>query len=148
MPDTVILPPEALQVVQALRVKRQADLALGVFPVDEPERLGPVEMDEDGTVSRIYDKPGHRRIMNSWGVASWSARFTDFVCAFEAEREKSGVERVLGHAFEAARQAGMPVVAAQFANGHMLDIGTPKGLRAALRALAERGIIESLLAPR
>jgi glucose-1-phosphate thymidylyltransferase len=143
MPDTVFLPGSALAEVQARRIETGADVVLGVFPVDEPERLGPVEIAADGTVLRIYDKPGKTPHANTWGVASWTARFTAFCCDWaEAQGDRpAGGELVLGHAFEAARKEGLSVGAVLFAEGQFLDIGTPRGLRAALSALATHGVL-------
>jgi glucose-1-phosphate thymidylyltransferase len=142
LPDTIILPSDALARVHTARVERGADLALGVFPVDEPERLGPVEISDDGTVLHIYDKPATTTLRNSWGLASWSARFTEFCCRWDEERESQGGERVIGDVFEAARAAGFPVVAVTFDEGRMLDVGTPVGLRSALKILAEQGVVD------
>ncbi len=143
MPDTVFLPGSALAEVHARRVATGADLVLGVFPVQEPERLGPVELAADGSVLRIHDKPGDTPHRNSWGVASWTARFTDFCCAWDERRARESPERegVLGHVFEAARAAGLSVGAVHFPAGRFLDVGTPRGLRAALGALATDGIL-------
>jgi glucose-1-phosphate thymidylyltransferase len=133
LPDTLVFPVDALARVRARLGAERADLVLGVFPVDEPERLGPVDLAADGEVRRVLDKPGHREIANSWGVAAWSPRFTDFVCRWdEAEAERRPGERVLGHAFEAARLAGLTVRGELFGGGRMIDIGTPEGLRRAL----------------
>jgi glucose-1-phosphate thymidylyltransferase len=133
LPDTLVFPVDALARARARLDAEGADLVLGVFPVDEPERLGPVDVAPDGTVRRVLDKPGHREIANSWGVAAWSARFTEFVCRWdEAEAARRSSERALGHAFEAARVAGLRVRAETFADGRMIDIGTAAGLRHAL----------------
>jgi glucose-1-phosphate thymidylyltransferase len=144
LPDTMVLPGDALARVQERRRERGADLALGVFPVDEPERLGPVEMDDEGRVLRIHDKPRGRQWMNSWAVASWSSRFTRYCAEWERRRSRANGEPALGHVFEAARADGLAMVAVPFDSGHFLDIGTPRGLRAALRALTDRGILDQV----
>jgi glucose-1-phosphate thymidylyltransferase len=147
MPDTIVLPATALGQVHEARLEAGAQVGLGVFPADEPERLGPVEVDASGAVVRILDKPGHREVMTTWGVASWSAAFTDF-CAEWNERgaaDRPG-EPSIGHVFEAARRAGLGVTACRFETGTYLDIGTPRGLRTALKALAERGVLEEVQA--
>jgi glucose-1-phosphate thymidylyltransferase len=142
MPDTVFLPEGALAAVRERRAATRADVALGVFPVDEPERLGPVEIGEGGTVLRVHDKPGPTVHRNTWGVACWSPRFTDFCVEWEAKtREANGPEPALGHVFDAAHRDGLVVQALLFPEGRFLDIGTPKGLGAALAALAEGGIL-------
>jgi glucose-1-phosphate thymidylyltransferase len=143
MPDTVFLPFDAVAQVHARRVETGADLVLGVFPVDEPERLGPVEIGLDGAVLRVHDKPGPTPHRNTWGVASWTSRFADFCCDWEDARRRREPDRegVLGHAFEAARQSGLAVGAVSFADGRFLDIGTPGGLRSALEVLARGGVL-------
>ncbi len=147
MPDTIVLPPDALRRVHEFRVQTAADLTLGVFPVDEPERFGPVEVAPDGTILRILDKPPHREVRTVWGVCAWSESFTRFCAEWDAvaERERPG-ERVLSNAFAAARQAGLKVNACAFEDGVYLDIGTPRGLREALRSLIERGVLEQVQA--
>jgi glucose-1-phosphate thymidylyltransferase len=143
LPDTVFLPGSALATVHARRIATGADVVLGVFPVDEPERLGPVEIGPDGAVLRVHDKPGKTPHRNTWGVASWSSRFTRFCCEWADVQmaRDPGREPALGHAFEAARADGFTVGAVLFEGGQFLDIGTPRGLRAALGALATHGVL-------
>jgi glucose-1-phosphate thymidylyltransferase len=144
LPDTIVLPSTALAELHEQRLATAADLMLGVFPVDQPERLGPVEMDESGRVLRIHDKPEVAPVANSWGVASWSPRFTAFCWDWEQARQSQGnSERALGHVFEAARLAGLAVHARRFPAGSFLDIGTPNGLRSALRALSLQGLVDA-----
>lgn len=140
MPDTILLPADAVARVHAERVASRADLVLGVFPTDEPERLGPVELAADGSIVRIHDKPAHAAQRNTWGVASWSPRFTAFCCDWDASRDER-TEGAIGHAFEAARAAGLGVRAVFFPSGRFLDVGTPRGLRAALSALVTHGVL-------
>ncbi len=142
MPDTIVLPPDALARVHAERVASGADVVLGVFPTDEPERLGPVELDASGRIVRIYDKPASPPASNTWALASWSPRFTAFACDWDETQDASGArEHAIGHAFEAARAAGLDVRAVSFASGRFLDVGTPHGLRAALAALVTHGVL-------
>lgn len=142
LPDTVLFPREALFELHRARTEASADLALGVFPTDEPERLAPVELDADGRVTAIHDKPKVAPVKNTWGVLSWSARFTDF-CAEWDEQRSASTEGVLSHAMEAARRAGFKVVARVFAEGVFRDVGTPEGLAATVKLLTERGLVYS-----
>lgn len=142
MPDTVVLPADALRRVHSARGESGAHIQLGVFPTGEPERLGPVELSADGAVIAVHDKPGHRRIGNTWGVASWSADFTQFCCDFERARAREAKERVIGQAFAAAQAAGLSLSALPFPDGVFLDIGTPQALLQALSVLAQRGILD------
>jgi glucose-1-phosphate thymidylyltransferase len=137
------LPSSALAEVHSRLLETGADVVLGVFPVDEPERLGPVEIGPDGSVIRVLDKPGSTPHRNTWGVASWTARFTSFCGDWAAAQRKEHPdgELALGHAFEAARKEGLSVRAVFFEGGQFLDVGTPRGLRAALGALATQGVL-------
>jgi glucose-1-phosphate thymidylyltransferase len=140
LPDTVFVPDHAMRELHERRLAVGADLMLGVFPVDEPERLAPVELGEDGAVLRVHDKPGHRRWPNSWGLACWSRVFTDFCARWDEQEEQAASrERVLSHAFEAARVSGMRVGACRFDSGFLVDIGTPHGLHEALAILEKVG---------
>ncbi|HRI49652.1 MAG TPA: sugar phosphate nucleotidyltransferase [Pseudomonadota bacterium] len=145
LPDTVVLPVDALARVEVERQRSGADVVLGLFPVATPECLGPVEFDGDGRVLRVHDKPARSPVDNSWGVASWSPRFTDFCRRWEAAQGQASSppgERVLGHTFEAARQAGLTLRAVWFPQGHFVDIGNPDGLRQALALLATGGELD------
>ena len=139
MPDTIVLPEDALARVHAERVAKSADVMLGVFPTDEAARLGPVEVDASGVITAIHDKPAKPPRDNTWGVASWSPRFTDFCCAWS--RKHTGGEGAIGHAFDAGRTGGFDVRACTFEGGSFLDVGTPQGLRAALSALVTKGVL-------
>jgi glucose-1-phosphate thymidylyltransferase len=141
LPDTLVLPVDALKRVHEARRLQGRDLMLAVFPTLEPERLGPVEIGPDGAVDRIHDKPGHRQIMNTWGMLAWSHAFTEFCCAWDARLTEAGTaEGVLGHAMEAARAEGMAVGAVAFEDGAFADIGTPQGLADTVRLLVSRGM--------
>ena len=141
MPDTVVEPMTALRELQACRIESGAELGLAVFPTTEAARLGPVVYEGVGPVCKVLaveDKPARPSAQNTWGLASLSPRCVEFICAWDEEREAAGVtgaskERAIGHAFEAARAAGLATVARPFPDGRFLDIGTPEGLRAALR---------------
>jgi glucose-1-phosphate thymidylyltransferase len=139
LPDTVIFPDDALARVAERRRETDADLVLGVFPTEEPERLAPVELEAGGGVRAIHDKPAVAPARNTWGVIGWSPRFTAFCVDWEARRP-GGAEGKLSHAMEAARQAGLDVRAVELVDGIFRDIGTPGGLAETLRILRRRGL--------
>ncbi len=138
LPDTVIFPTDALKRLHEHRVAAGADLALGVFPTEEPERLAPVEI-VDGAVVRIHDKPKVAPVRNTWGVLSWSARFTKFCAGWDENR--GDAPGILSDAMEAARVAGFGVTALELEDGVFRDVGTPEGLASTMRLLAERGLV-------
>lgn len=122
LPDTVYRPREAfVPVCQAVR--DGADLVLGVFPVENPEELGPVEV-EAGRVVRVLDKPQVSPVQNTWGIAAWSPVFTALLDAYIQEHPSHAI----GHAFQAAVERGLRVEAVVFEDGHYADTGTTRRL--------------------
>jgi glucose-1-phosphate thymidylyltransferase len=148
MPDTIVLPPDALRRTHERRLETGADLTLGIFPMEDPERFGAVEVGPQGEVLRILrEKTPQREVKTIWGIAAWSAAFTRFCAEWDAEAEKAASgERLLSLAFIAAFERGLRVSACVFDQGLYLDIGTPTGLRAALRSLTEHGLLEQVQA--
>ncbi|HVO04895.1 MAG TPA: sugar phosphate nucleotidyltransferase [Candidatus Cybelea sp.] len=132
LPDTVFRPETAIaQICDALRTTG-ADLVLGVFPTEHPEKLGPVSLRDDGTVVRVQDKPANSSVKNTWGIAAWRPSFTallrESVRAWEdTDREH---ELTLGSIFENAIDVGLRVRAVNFADGQYNDVGTPEGISA------------------
>jgi len=122
LPDTTYAPRDAfVPVCQAIR--DGADLALGVFPVDNPEELGPVEV-EDGRVLRVLDKPNPSPVANTWGIAAWSPVFTRLL----KEYVQSHPTHAIGHAFQAAVVQGLDVRGVVFEGGRYADTGTTRRL--------------------
>ena len=137
LPDTLLFPLDAVARTRARQQQTGADLMLAVFPVAHPERLGPVELDADGRVLRVHDKPETPPVPNSWGAAVWTRRFSDFL----GEHRHPPGEEILGHVFEAARAAGLDVRGVAFPDGAMVDVGTPAGYAEALAELDRRGTV-------
>jgi dTDP-glucose pyrophosphorylase len=116
--------------------------------MENPERFGAVEIGADGSVVRILkEKTPQREVKTIWGIVAWSSRFTRFCAEWDAQAERTAAgERLLSHAFIAAFEQGLSVSACVFEKGLYLDIGTPSGLRAALSALTEHGLLDQVQA--
>lgn len=86
MPDTVIEPQNSFSALLTLAKERNADLALGLFRTDRRNKGGYVVFDEvTKTVTYHVDKerPGFpENAANSWAIACWTRRFTDFMHSF------------------------------------------------------------------
>jgi len=137
LPDTLFSPPDALLQVRDLLEEGDADLVLGLFPTDRPEQLGPVRIDGEGRVVEVLEKPSQTDLGNTWGIAGWGPRFTDFLhhrCQAEPEARRASI----GLAFHAAAQADLDVRAVFFPHGTYRDVGTAQAL-AELVLPAERG---------
>lgn len=77
MPDTLVWPPDCFRQILAEMEASGADLVLGLFPTDTPEKFGMVEFSEDGSVVQIIDKPETTDLTHMWGIIAWSGAFTE-----------------------------------------------------------------------
>ena len=98
-----------------------------------------VAVDEAGLVREIAVKPTVTALSESWGLALWSPRFTEFLHGFVARCGAVPAREVqLGHAFAEALHAGLVIGSVRFPDP-FLDVGTPQGYRRALRRSLQRG---------
>jgi glucose-1-phosphate thymidylyltransferase len=127
LPDTVITPADAMAELCRVRRETGADVVLAVFPTDTPEQLGPVRFDGAGRVLEVLDKPAATDLNNTWGMATWSPRFSEFlrdaVAAAPADEKPT-----LGAVFDSAARRGLAVRCRWFGDGSFLDMGTPENL--------------------
>jgi glucose-1-phosphate thymidylyltransferase len=128
LPDTVFQPLNALRIVCDTLLERNADLVLGVFPSDQQAHLAPVHFGSDGRVLEVFEKPTACAIQNTWGVASWSPRFTRFLHCWLKDRPSSLSGRSLSDAFNDAIAEGLHVYAEMFPRGQYVDLGTAENL--------------------
>ncbi|MDX2545385.1 nucleotidyltransferase family protein [Streptomyces sp. WI04-05B] len=131
MPDTVIAPADCFSRLVDFHTSHGADVTLGVFPTDHPERLAPVVIDV-GThrVRAIVDKPRTESpVRNTWGIAAWSPAFTELLHDYVATvRREPGRELLMSDVFMTAVDTGLRVHALDFESGEFHDVGTPEGL--------------------
>ncbi|MEO5364950.1 MAG: nucleotidyltransferase family protein [Magnetococcus sp. WYHC-3] len=133
MPDTIIEPRDAFARLRSYHRQQQADLTLGLFPTDHPQKFGMVGVDGEGTVLETIDKPRETKLTLMWGFACWSGAFTALLGSFLREHPYAGKEIVLGDVFNEALRRGMRVKAMSFPEGRYLDIGTSNELDLAIR---------------
>ena len=130
MPDTIVEPDDCFARLLDFHVRERAHLSLGVFPTDDPRALAPVLLDAAGRVLAIVDKPEVPPAHNTWGVAVWSAAFSELLHDFVGAATKRGIghELLLSDVFVAAMAAGLTVRGLFFESGTYHDIGTPAGI--------------------
>jgi len=128
LPDTVFSPLQAVRRVKEAILQTSADVVLGVFPTANPHDLGPVRVAESGRVIQVLEKPTVTDIYNTWGVAVWSPRFTEFLHRPPAELTNLS----LSHIFSGAIRSGLDVRAVSFEAGSYTDLGTGENLAALL----------------
>ena len=133
MPDTIFTPADAFSRLLAQHHATNADVTLGIFPTNCPEKLCPVELDESARVLTMIDKPAHAHIRNTWGCGCWDHKFTEFMHNYLEPASVSDRTAVLADVFLAALEQGLSIFGLFFAEGEYIDIGTPDDLAMAVK---------------
>jgi len=149
-PDILFEPEDAYRRLLQRLDQGNAEVVLGLFPTDQPEKVGVVEFDETtGQVSGIYEKSTFTHLPYMWAIAAWQPTFTEFLHQVVTERQRQLIgkqppqmlkemppytELPIGDVIHQAIEAGLRVEAEPFEQGSYLDIGTPENLRRAIAA--------------
>jgi len=108
-----------------------ADVALGIFPADRPEKTDMVDMADDGSVRRLVIKPTHTDLRYCWGVVAWTPVFTHFMHNYLASHQNIAAtqpELFVGNVIQAGIESGLSVYGVTVSEQPFLDIGTPEDL--------------------
>jgi len=119
MADTIIEPTEGLQAM--FRPEHEsAEIVLGLFATDFPQKFGMVDMGANGIVRRIVDKPSETDLTHMWGCILWKPRFTEYL------RERLLADDITDFAgiVNAAIDSGFVAHGAVIADGTYVDVGT------------------------
>ncbi|HEY9634523.1 MAG TPA: sugar phosphate nucleotidyltransferase [Coleofasciculaceae cyanobacterium] len=139
-PDILFEPDDAFVRLLARQATSQADVVLGLFPTNQPQKAGMVDFDTTGKVRLIIEKPRETDLRYMWGIAVWTPAFTQFmheyVVVIESGKVRTDVDSQLppkseipiGDVMQAAIYKGLRVEAEVFPEGTYLDIGTPDDL--------------------
>ncbi len=134
-PDILFEPENAYDTLLARQKERQADVVLGLFPADRPDKCDMVELNDDGTIKHIVVKPKKTSLTMVWGIAIWTPRFTqylhDFLGSVEAESFENELQ--LSDVILAANRNGLHIDTIQVSEKPFVDIGTPEDLARAIR---------------
>ncbi|MEM9602258.1 MAG: hypothetical protein AAGA11_05305 [Pseudomonadota bacterium] len=128
-PDMQFRDASALAALHTHHHRSGADLSLGCFETDRPDKVDVVVTDARGRVARIDIKSTSPGGTHGWILAVWQPRFTRFLLAQPppAPPTHRAAERYLGHEIQAAIAAGLAVDAVHF-DTPLLDLGTPEDL--------------------
>nr|WP_290226705.1 sugar phosphate nucleotidyltransferase [Trichocoleus desertorum] len=153
-PDILFWPEDAFTHLLQRQAQTQADVVLGLFPTDQPQKAGMVDFDATGRVHLIIEKPSQTELKYMWAIAVWNPTFTQFLhehlIAIEAaqtstpERSRPSRELAIGDVIQAGISAGLRVEAEIFETGVYLDIGTPENL---VKAVQDYARLESQAEP-
>lgn len=108
-----------------------ADVVLGLFPADRPDKVDMVEVEEDKKITNIIIKPGQTELRFTWGIAVWSPIFSRYMHNYLASHQdavKSKPELFVGNVIQAAIEEGMRVDGIRVSDTPYLDIGTREDL--------------------
>jgi glucose-1-phosphate thymidylyltransferase len=137
-PDILFQPEDAFKLIVARQQASDADVVLGLFPTNKPQKAGMVDFDDTGRVRLIIEKPPQSNLQYMWGIAVWKSTFTEFLHQYLITlKAKSNLSKLpeipIGDVIQAAIQQGFHVEAEAFPDGTYLDIGTPDDLVRAVR---------------
>ncbi len=148
-PDILIQPRDAYQRLVRRLHQGQGDVVLGLFPTDQPDKVGVVDFDQtSGKVVGIYEKSNLTHLPYMWAIAAWRPSFSEFLHQFVMDQQRQLIgdraphgltalppytETPIGDVIHAALDAGLQVEAEPFPQGSYLDIGTPDNLITAIR---------------
>jgi glucose-1-phosphate thymidylyltransferase len=115
-----------------------ADVVLGLYPTQTPQKMDMVQVGDDGVVNRIEIKPAETSLDLTWILAAWKPTFSSYLIDVMSnhrtrldELASGSGGRHLGHAFQLAMSDGMAIESVSFAGGASLDVGTPDDLQRA-----------------
>jgi glucose-1-phosphate thymidylyltransferase len=131
MPDTIFKPYDAFKQLLSRHQAEEADLTLGLFSTQKPEKFGMVAFDQQYHMNYTIDKPKKTNLEYMWGIACWQPAFTQFMGKFLKILPLSR-EIVLAEIFQSGLEAGLKVSVVPFINGRYIDIGTPDDLLIAI----------------
>lgn len=135
-PDILFQPDDVFVQLLAKQVATNADIMLGLFPADSPQKVDMVDLEEKGRVRQIVIQPPQTHLRLTWGVAVWTPVFTAFLNEYLATLKGSMAakpELSMGHVIEAAVANDLKVEGIRVSEDPYLDIGTPENLLKAIR---------------
>lgn len=132
-PDILFEPPDSYSALIQCQEATGADLVLGLFPTDRPERVDMVELDDEQHPIGVVIKQPDRGLRYSWSIALWTPRFSALLTSFIAAGPKTETEPSVGDVVRAAIDDDLTIQAVVFEEGSYLDVGTPDDLAKARR---------------
>ncbi|MDX2214500.1 MAG: sugar phosphate nucleotidyltransferase [Oculatellaceae cyanobacterium bins.114] len=133
-PDILFDPEDAFVHLVNHQAATQAEVVLGLFPTEQYQKAGMVEVSPTGQVHKIIEKPASTNLKYMWAIALWTPTFTQFLHHYLATippehwQQPGQRELPIGDVIQAGIDAGLRVEAEIFDRGMYLDIGTPNDL--------------------
>ena len=134
-PDILLRPATAFRDLLARQQATSADVVLGLFPTDQDARSDMVETDLKGRAVQIVIKQPACGLTYTWSIAVWTPTFGAYLHSRLAAKGPTPLDEQelhLGDIVQSAIDDGLHVDTVAFADGRVIDIGTPEGLRDAI----------------
>jgi glucose-1-phosphate thymidylyltransferase len=132
-PDIIFEPLDAFKQLLNQQQVTDADLVLGLFKTDKPEKADMVVFDKNAHLKDIIIKPQKSQQIYTWIIAVWTPVFTQFMHDHLNDKDSSlnlaQNELHIGDVVRAAIKADLKTSYVQFDSGSFLDIGTPAELK-------------------
>ena len=144
-PDILFKPHDSYTRLIERMNARKADIVLGLFLADKPEKMDMVDLKTDGTIQDIHVKPLWTNLKWTWIIAVWNHVFTEFMHEFVCNylqnnlaakkelAEKKFKEVFVGDVIREAIGSKLKVDQVMFPQGKYIDIGTPEDMIAAVQ---------------
>jgi len=132
-PDILSTPNTSFGDLIGVQQTSDADIVLGLYKADRPEKMDMLEMDADNRIRKIHIKPSETLLRYTWIMAVWTPRFSLFLHHFLKQSSfTSHKELYLGDVIQAAIEDDLSVDTHIFHTGKYIDIGTPEDLQKAV----------------
>jgi len=134
-PDILFSEQHAFTSLIQSQAKSEADIVLGLFPCGTIPQADRVDVQENGWVRKILARSCSTHLMNTWGIAVWTSRFTKFLHDFLAPLKAMThleAELSLSEVLQAGLEHGLKIQGVTVSHKPFLDIGTPEGLAKAI----------------
>ncbi len=132
-PDIIFQPDDAFVQLLARQAVTNADIVLGLFPADQPQKIDMVDLDANGRVHQIVIKPRRTNLRYTWIIAVWTPVFTrfmhEYLSSVNAHKQR---ELFVGDVIQEAIDKNWQVESVIYPHGTYLDIGTPGDLAKAV----------------
>ena len=145
-PDIIFQPDDAYVQLQERMDAGRTDIVLGLFPVDNPQKMDLVDLNTDGTIAAIDIKPLQTNLKWTWIIAVWNGAFTQFMHDLVGRQlndvaqapggkiESDRKEMFVGDVIQAALGSSLKIDQVMFPQGTYIDIGSPDDMVAAVTA--------------
>ena len=134
----LLFTPEALKKVLNLHSAKKPAATLAVVPVERPEDYGILEIEKDGLVKRIIEKPARREAPSNMANAGIYAFSTKIFEKTRKIKASSRGEWEITDAIQLLIKEGMSVFAVEIPRADWFDIGRPWDLLEANRWVLNR----------